>query len=73
MSYLKSRSLIHRDLAARNVLVQNRIKVLITDFGLSRLVQSDESVYEATESKVNNALTIWFFQFIVDACSLVSS
>ena len=73
MSYLKSRNLIHRDLAARNVLVQNRIKVLITDFGLSRLVQSDESVYEATGSKVNNALTIWFFQFIVDACLLVSS
>ncbi|XP_019853335.1 PREDICTED: epidermal growth factor receptor-like [Amphimedon queenslandica] len=52
MAYLESKSLVHRDLAARNVLVQSHLKVLITDFGLTRFIEPDESHYEAPGSKL---------------------
>uniref|UniRef100_A0A1X7U1R7 Protein kinase domain-containing protein n=1 Tax=Amphimedon queenslandica TaxID=400682 RepID=A0A1X7U1R7_AMPQE len=43
----------HRvDLAARNALVQSHLKVLITDFGLTRFIEPDESHYEASGSKL---------------------
>ena len=56
MTYLESKSLVHRDLAARNVLVQSPLKVLITDFGLTRFIEPDESHYEASGSKVSITL-----------------
>uniref|UniRef100_A0A1X7UNN9 Protein kinase domain-containing protein n=1 Tax=Amphimedon queenslandica TaxID=400682 RepID=A0A1X7UNN9_AMPQE len=52
MAYLESKSLVHRDLAARNILVQSHLKVLITDFGLTRFIKPDESHYEASGSKL---------------------
>ena len=52
MAYLESKHLVHRDLAARNVLVQTPVKIKITDFGLTRIVESDQIHYEASTSKV---------------------
>jgi L1 cell adhesion molecule len=52
MAYLESKHLVHRDLAARNVLIQTPVKVKITDFGLTRIVESDQAHYEASSSKM---------------------
>ncbi|XP_072229930.1 receptor tyrosine-protein kinase erbB-2 isoform X1 [Leuresthes tenuis] len=52
MSYLEDIRLVHRDLAARNVLVKNPNHVKITDFGLARLLDIDETEYHADGGKV---------------------
>ncbi|KAK5850824.1 hypothetical protein PBY51_001667 [Eleginops maclovinus] len=52
MSYLEDLRLVHRDLAARNVLVKNPNHVKITDFGLARLLDIDETEYHADGGKV---------------------
>lgn len=53
MSYLEERHLVHRDLAARNVLVKNPQHVKITDFGLAKLLSTDEKEYHADGGKVS--------------------
>ncbi len=46
MSYLEGRGIVHRDLAARNILVKKFDQIKISDFGLSRLIDSSaESIY----------------------------
>uniref|UniRef100_A0A4W5N1M4 Receptor protein-tyrosine kinase n=1 Tax=Hucho hucho TaxID=62062 RepID=A0A4W5N1M4_9TELE len=52
MSYLEEHHLVHRDLAARNVLVKTPQHVKITDFGLAKLLNSDEKEYHADGGKV---------------------
>uniref|UniRef100_A0A3P9QIL8 receptor protein-tyrosine kinase n=1 Tax=Poecilia reticulata TaxID=8081 RepID=A0A3P9QIL8_POERE len=52
MNYLEDIRLVHRDLAARNVLVKNPNHVKITDFGLARLLDIDETEYHADGGKV---------------------
>lgn len=37
--------MIHRDLAARNVLVQTPNWVKVTDFGLARMLESNQDAY----------------------------
>lgn len=51
MAYLEKKGLVHRDLAARNVLVQNRHKVKISDFGLAKLL-SETNEYKAAGGKM---------------------
>lgn len=53
MSYLEEVRLVHRDLAARNVLVKSPNHVKITDFGLARLLDIDETEYHADGGKVS--------------------
>lgn len=55
MSYLEEVRLVHRDLAARNVLVKSPNHVKITDFGLARLLDIDETEYHADGGKVGLA------------------
>ncbi|XP_071967601.1 receptor tyrosine-protein kinase erbB-2 isoform X2 [Engystomops pustulosus] len=52
MTYLEDIRLVHRDLAARNVLVRSPTHVKITDFGLARLLDVDETEYHADGGKV---------------------
>ncbi|KAI3355585.1 hypothetical protein L3Q82_018406 [Scortum barcoo] len=52
MNYLEERHLVHRDLAARNVLVKAPNHVKITDFGLAKLLTSNEKEYHADGGKV---------------------
>uniref|UniRef100_A0A6I8S7Y3 Receptor protein-tyrosine kinase n=1 Tax=Xenopus tropicalis TaxID=8364 RepID=A0A6I8S7Y3_XENTR len=52
MTYLEDVRLVHRDLAARNVLVKSPSHVKITDFGLARLLDVDETEYHADGGKV---------------------
>lgn len=46
MAYLEEMNFIHRDLAARNILTKNNLNVKIADFGLARLLHT-ENQYEA--------------------------
>lgn len=55
MMYLEERRLVHRDLAARNVLVKSPNHIMITDFGLARLLDADEKEYNADGGKVGCA------------------
>lgn len=52
MEYLEHRGIVHRDLAARNVLVKNTNVVKITDFGLSKLLDVDQSQIETQDEKL---------------------
>jgi hypothetical protein len=45
MDYLASRNVVHRDLAARNVLVGSDFVCKVSDFGLSREVDSNSADY----------------------------
>ena len=65
MAYLETKRLVHRDLAARNVLIQTPVKVKITDFGLTRIIEANQSHYEATTSKVIH------YHFIITSSSLL--
>ena len=41
MRYLEEKHYVHRDLAARNVLVGDKLKCKVADFGLARLIETD--------------------------------
>lgn len=47
MKYLEEKNFVHRDLAARNVLLVNNRYAKISDFGLSKALNADESYYKA--------------------------
>ena len=48
MEYLAMRKFVHRDLAARNVLVAKDLTVRIGDFGMSRVVGSENDYYTSS-------------------------
>ncbi|XP_032821647.1 receptor tyrosine-protein kinase erbB-4-like isoform X1 [Petromyzon marinus] len=52
MNYLEDRRLVHRDLAARNVLVKAPNHVKITDFGLAKLLDLNETEYHSEGGKL---------------------
>ncbi|CAG5128976.1 unnamed protein product [Candidula unifasciata] len=47
MQYLESRDVVHRDLATRNVLLVTEHFAKISDFGMSRMVDSNSEYYHA--------------------------
>ncbi|XP_035826592.1 tyrosine-protein kinase HTK16 [Aplysia californica] len=49
MKYLETKHLVHRDLAARNILLRNIHHIKISDFGLSRAMNSDKEYYKASK------------------------
>jgi len=49
MQYLESQNYIHRDVRAANILVGNYNVVKVADFGLARLVATQEDPYKAQE------------------------
>ena len=72
MSYLEEVRLVHRDLAARNVLVKNPSHVKITDFGLARLLDIDETEYQADGGKVCRCtICIIHYIYIYSKCTYI--
>ncbi|XP_066540239.1 epidermal growth factor receptor-like isoform X2 [Hoplias malabaricus] len=52
MNYLEEHHIVHCDLAARNVLVKTHNHVKITDFGLAKLLSTEDNEYHADKGKV---------------------
>ncbi|KAK3723342.1 hypothetical protein RRG08_059132 [Elysia crispata] len=50
MSYLENVNFVHRDLRAANILVGEHYEVKVADFGLARILETEENVYEANEN-----------------------
>uniref|UniRef100_A0AAU7YU79 receptor protein-tyrosine kinase n=1 Tax=Eriocheir sinensis TaxID=95602 RepID=A0AAU7YU79_ERISI len=50
MAYLASKNYVHRDLAARNCLINDDMKIKISDFGMTRI--TERSCYHIRHSKV---------------------
>jgi serine/threonine protein kinase len=42
---LESASIVHRDIAARNFLVTDNLKVLLSDFGMSKQLEKGDGMY----------------------------
>jgi serine/threonine protein kinase len=42
---LVSHSIVHRDIAARNFLVTESLKILLSDFGLSKQIEKEDGIY----------------------------
>ncbi|CAF4891006.1 unnamed protein product [Rotaria sp. Silwood1] len=51
MEYMECKGIVHRDLAARNILLQSTDQVKISDFGLSRCIDTDIYV-QKSDSKI---------------------
>lgn len=51
MTYLEGVNFVHRDLRAANILVGEHYDVKVADFGLARILENEDNVYEANESK----------------------
>ena len=51
MEYMEYKGIVHRDLAARNILLQSIDQVKISDFGLSRCIDTDIYV-QKSDSKI---------------------
>lgn len=45
MEYLEKHRMVHRDLALRNVLLQRKSRALITDFGLAKFLEINQTEY----------------------------
>lgn len=52
MFYLESRGIVHRDLAARNILIKKLDHIVITDFGLAKMLDSNEKAYLAKKNSL---------------------
>lgn len=49
MNYLVCKRYVHRDLALRNILMQDRYRIKVSDFGLSRAFNSSDYCYQASQ------------------------
>ena len=59
MSYLESQNYVHRDLAARNCLVNDKLQVKISDFGMTRALIGSGDYYVVNYVKILQLKQHW--------------
>ncbi|CAF2829748.1 unnamed protein product [Rotaria sp. Silwood2] len=52
MAYMERKRFVHRDLAARNILMQSHSRIKISDFGLSRSVDSNDYYVQHSDTPI---------------------
>ena len=48
MAYLESKNFAHNDLAARNILIDNGNTAKVADFGLAKMLEDPEAIYQVS-------------------------
>jgi len=52
MAYMERKKFVHRDLAARNILMQSHSRIKISDFGLSRSLDSNDYYVQQSDTPI---------------------
>lgn len=52
LTYLSARKIVHRDVAARNVLLDSALNCKLSDFGMSVVLNTDDSEYASSYVRI---------------------
>ena len=63
MVYLEKKRIVHRDLAARNCLVDSKMQVKISDFGMTRVLMGSKNYYKVCNFNLDKLLGFMMGQF----------
>jgi serine/threonine protein kinase len=56
MAYMEKKRIVHRDLAARNCLVDSKMQVKISDFGMTRVLMGSKNYYKVCKTTLDQLI-----------------